>query len=160
MTLQTQLASQFRAFYFGGNYTGVNLKDTLTGITWQEATTKVDSLNTIAALVFHMNYYVAAALNVLRGNPLNASDKYSFDLPSIQSQEDWGRLLHSIKTDVDALVNLIEKMPESQLWETFADEKYGNWYRNLAGIIEHNHYHLGQIVVIKKMISHAKEREE
>ena len=160
MTLQTQLASQFRAFYFGGNYTGVNLKDTLTGITWQEATTKVDSLNAIAALVFHMNYYVAAALNVLRGNPLNASDKYSFDLPSIQSQEDWGRLLHSIKTDVDALINLIEKMPESQLWETFADEKYGNWYRNLAGIIEHNHYHLGQIVVIKKMISHAKEREE
>ena len=152
MSLQTQLASQFRAFYFGGNYTGVNLKDTLMGLTWQEATTKVDSLNTIAALVFHMNYYVAAALNVLRGNPLNASDKFSYDLPSIQSQEDWGRLLHNIKADVDALINLVEKMPESQLWDTFADEKYGNWYRNLTGIIEHNHYHLGQIVLIKKML--------
>ncbi len=152
MSLQTQLASQFRAFYFGGNYTGVNLKDTLTGITWQEATTKVDSLNTIAALVFHMSYYVTAALNVLKGNPLNASDKFSYDLPSIQSQQDWGRLLHKIKADVDALINLVEKMPESQLWDTFADEKYGNWYRNLTGIIEHNHYHLGQIVVIKKML--------
>ena len=160
MTLPTQLANQFRAFYFGGNYTGVNLKDTLIGLTWEQATTKVDSLNTIAALVFHMNYYVTAALNVLKGNPLNASDKFSFDLPSIQSHEDWARLVHKVKADVDELIDLVEKMPESKLWETFEDEKYGNYYRNLSGIIEHNHYHLGQIVVIKKMISHTKEREE
>lgn len=153
MSLTKQIAKHFNDFYFGGNYTGVNLKDTLTGLTWQQATAKVDSLNTIAALVFHMNYYVTAALNVLRGNPLNASDKFSYDLPSIQSQEDWGRLLHNIKADVEALINLVEKMPESQLWDTFADEKYGNWYRNLSGIIEHNHYHLGQIVVIKKMLN-------
>jgi len=153
MSLTTQLANQFRAFYFGGNYTGVNLKDTLMGLTWQQATTKVDSLNTIVALVFHMNYYVTAVVNVLKGNRLNASDKFSFDLPSIESNEDWARLVHKVKADVDEFIGLVEKMPESKLWETFEDEKYGNYYRNLTGIIEHNHYHLGQIVVIKKMLN-------
>ncbi len=44
----------------------------------------------------------------------------------------------------------IEQLPESKLWETFSDEKYGNYYRNIHGIIEHIHYHLGQIVLIKK----------
>jgi len=160
MSLTAQIVQHFKAFYYGGNYTGVNLKDTLIGLTWEQATTKVDSLNTIAALVFHMNYYVTAVVNVLKGNRLDASDKYSYNLPVIKSQEDWMRLVHKVKADVDELIVLVEKMPESKLWETFEDEKYGNYYRNLTGIIEHNHYHLGQIVMIKKMILHAKERGE
>jgi hypothetical protein len=44
-------------------------------------------------------------------------------------------------------------LPESKLAETFSDEKYGNYYRNIHGIIEHTHYHLGQIVLIKKILS-------
>jgi len=43
----------------------------------------------LPALVYHINYYVAAVLPVLQGGPLDASDKYSFDLPPIQSKEDW-----------------------------------------------------------------------
>ena len=35
-------------------------------------------------------------------------------------------------------------------------EKYGNYFRNLTGIIEHLHYHLGQIVLIKKLIAEGK----
>jgi hypothetical protein len=44
---------------------------------------------------------------------------------------------------------LIEALPESKLWENFTDEKCGTYYRNLHGIIEHMHYHLGQITLIK-----------
>jgi len=36
------------------------------------------------------------------------------------------------------------------------EEKYGNYYRNFHGIIEHCHYHLGQIVLIKKMLLSGK----
>src|SRR6185436_12990530 len=115
MSLPVQILQHLKAFYYGGNYTGVNLKDTLMGLTWQQATTKVDSLNTIAALVFHMNYYVTAIINVLKGNPLNASDKYSFDLPLIQSHENWVGLVHKVKADVDELIALVEKKPESKL---------------------------------------------
>jgi len=51
------------------------------------------------------------------------------------------------------LADLTEALPESRLQETFADEKYGNYYRNLHGLIEHTHYHLGQIVLIKKLLN-------
>ena len=47
---------------------------------------------------------------------------------------------------------LIEQLQESKLWEDFSENKYGNYYRNICGIIEHIHYHLGQIVLIKKII--------
>ena len=114
--------------------------------------TKVHSFNTIATLVYHMNYYVGAVSMVLKGEPLTASDRYSFALPPILSQEDWEKLLDKTWTDAETAADLIEQLPESKLWETFADERYGNYYRNIHGVIEHVHYHLGQIVLIKKIL--------
>lgn len=155
MNLTAQIAKHFREVHFGDNWTSSNLKDALAGVSWQQAVTKVDSLNTIAALVYHINYYVSAVLKVLQGEPLTASDKYSFDLPPITSDEDWQRLLDKLWTDAENFAAMIEQLPDSQLDEIFVDEKYGTYYRNLQGIIEHTHYHLGQIVLIKKLVSQA-----
>ena len=152
MNLTAQIAKHFRDVYTGGNWTDVNLKDTLADITWQQAITKVYSFNTIADLVFHMNYFVSAVLKVLQGNPLDAHNKFSFDHPPVLSQEDWENLLNKTFTDAENFASLIEQLPENKLWEDFSDKKYGNYYSNLHGIIEHNHYHLGQIVLIKKML--------
>ena len=152
MNLQALLAKHFREVHYGGNWTYSNLKDTLKDVNWQQATTKLSSLNTIAMLVFHINYYVVAISNVMRGENINASDKYSFDVPPIQSEEEWQKLVEKLFTDADNLAVLIEALPEGKLRETFAHEKYGDYYRNIQGVIEHTHYHLGQIVVIKKLI--------
>lgn len=43
----------------------------------------------------------------------------------------------------------LERFPENKLWDDFSEGKYGNYFRNIQGIIEHTHYHLGQIVFIK-----------
>jgi hypothetical protein len=152
MNIALQVAKHFREVHFGGNWTAVNLKDTLKDITWQQATTKVHSFNTIAVLVYHMNYYVAVLSNVLHGEPLNASDKFSFGCPPIASQEDWDKLLDKTWADAENFSRLIEQLPEHQWEDTFIHEKYGNYYRNMHGIIEHVHYHLGQVVLIKKLI--------
>jgi uncharacterized damage-inducible protein DinB len=157
MNLTGQIAKHFREVYFGGNWTSSNLKDNLADVTWQQATTQVYSFNTIAALVFHMNYFVSAVLKVLQEEPLDAHDKYSFDCPPIQSQEDWEKLLDKTWTDAENFASLVEQLPESKLGETFSDEKYGNYYTNLHGIIEHIHYHLGQIVLIKKILSQTNK---
>jgi hypothetical protein len=147
-----QIARHFREVHFGGNWTSVNLKDSLSDLTWRPATTRVGNLNTIAMLVYHMNYYVRAILNVLQGGPLDAHDQFSFDLAPIQSEEDWQALLNTTWRDAEALAALMEALPEEKLEETFADEKYGTYYRNLHGVIEHCHYHLGQVVLIKKLL--------
>lgn len=152
MNLTEQIAKHFRQIHFGGNWTSVNLKESLADVSWQQAATQVSSFNTIATLVYHTNYYVSAVLKVLQGEPLNAKDKYSFDHPPIQSQEDWEKLLNKTWDDAENFATLIEQLPESKLGETFTDEKYGNYYRNIHGIIEHTHYHLGQIVLIKKLL--------
>jgi len=50
------------------------------------------------------------------------------------------------------LAHLIEQVPDEQYTAFFDQEKYGSYYRNLQGIVEHHHYHLGQIVLLKKWI--------
>jgi len=152
MTITKQIAKQFRDVHFGGNWTSSNLKDHLSNVTWQQATTKVYNFNTIATLAYHMHYYVEAVTKVLQGGPLDASDKYSFDHPPIASPEDWDAFLQKIWTDAENFALLIEQLPDSKLLDPFADGKYGNVFRNITGVIEHMHYHLGQIVLIKKML--------
>ena len=156
MNLSTEIAKHFREAHFGGNWTSVNLKDTLSDVTWKQATTKLYNFNTIAVLVFHTNYYVSAVLKVLEGEPLNAKDKFSFDLSPIENDEQWQNLLQKTWNDAERFAALIEQLPEAQLSETFTDEKYGSFYRNLHGIIEHTHYHLGQIVLLKKLLTEQR----
>jgi hypothetical protein len=152
MSVTAQIAKHFRDVHFGGNWTFSNMKDNLADVNWEQATTQVYSFNTIATLVYHMNYYVCAVTTVLQGKPLNASDKFSFDHPPVNSQDDWEKMLNKTWTDAENFAKLIEQLPEAKLWEDFSDGKYGNYYRNLLGIIEHCHYHLGQIVLIKKIL--------
>ena len=153
MNLTKQIAKQFREVYLSGKWiANTNLKQELTAVDWQQATTKVASLNTIAVLAFHLNYYVAGLVQVLEGGTLDIRDKYSFDAPPITSQQDWEDLLSSIWENAERFASLVEVITEAQLKGAFVMEEYGTYYQNIHGMIEHGYYHLGQIVLIKKLL--------
>lgn len=152
MQYTKQIAKHLNEVYNGGNWTWVNLHDTLKDVTWQQAVAKVHDMNTIAVITNHIGYYVDAILNVLRGNPLDSKDELSFNHPPINSEADWQAMCNSIRENWHSLVAAIEQLPDEKLGEFFTQEKYGIYYRNLHGLIEHTHYHLGQIVIIKKIL--------
>ena len=153
MNLCQQIAKHLREVHVGKNWTWVNLKETLEGVNWQQATTKVNSFNTIAVLVYHMNYYVAAQLNLLKTGTLDAHDDFAFNLPPLKSEADWQKLTQKSFDEAEELAQMIENLPESKLSEICVNEKYGTYYRNFQGMIEHCHYHLGQIVFLKKWMT-------
>lgn len=153
MKISTQLAKHLREVYQGGNWTYSTFKDVLKGIDWQQATTQIGSLNTIALLVYHSGYYIERTTKVLQGHPLEAGDKLSFMAPEIKNEAQWQALVQKAYDDVERCASLIEKLPDSIWGEIFADKKYGSYYRNFHGMIEHCHYHLGQIAIIKKVIN-------
>lgn len=151
-SLPKQLAKHIRGVYFGGNWTSVNLTDTLADVSWQQASQKIGDLNTIVALAHHINYYVAGVSQVLEGGSLDIRDKYSFAHPTIESAEDWNVFRAKLRMDGERFAALIEQLPAENVWANMADPKYGNWFANLQGITEHCHYHLGQIRILKKLL--------
>jgi hypothetical protein len=151
MFVSKNVSKHFKEVFFGGNWTVSNVKDQVSDITWEQSVKKIDDLNTIAMLTYHIGYFVNVALKVLKGGPLEGDDKISYDHPPINSQADWDKLCNKVLADAEEFAALTAELPEKQLWEIFPGEKYGIWYRNLAGIIEHTHYHLGQIAILKKL---------
>jgi len=157
MSLSKQIAQHVRDIYFGKNWTNSNFKEKLAEVDWKEATTQVNSYNTIAMLVFHTNYYLAGIMNVLKGGTLDIRDKFSYELPPIESEEDWQKIKDKAFEEGEEYAKLIEAMPEEKFWESFVKEDYGNYYRNIHGSIEHLYYHFGQIVLIRKSILEGEE---
>lgn len=151
----TQIAKHLRTTFFGGNWTSVNLKETLDGISWQQAAAVKQNVHSIAALVFHINYYLEAISSVLTGGELMSHDKYSFDHPPIDSEMVWEKLTGKALANAEKVATLIGQLPDSILGRTFVAEKYGTYFSNFWGLIEHTHYHLGQIVILKKLHSSA-----
>ena len=147
-----QISDHIRQVYFGGNWTWSNISDQLSDVTFQEATTPYGSFNSILTLICHCHFYVKVQMEVMQGLPLTSSDKDSFETPQISSESEWKALLSAYYDEAKAYADAVEKMPEEKLSQHFADPKYGTWHRNLLGLIEHTHYHLGQIALVKKMI--------
>ena len=153
MSTTSQLAKRFREVLLSGLWiANTNFKDQLSDVTWEQATTKIGDLNTIAMLAFHIDYYIAGIINVFEGGDLEIKDKFSFDLTPIESQNQWETLLNKLWSDSEKFAIVLEQVPDSKMDEVFVDEKYGTYLRNIDGMIEHAYYHLGQIALIKKLI--------
>jgi len=148
-----EISKRFREVFLNGTWiANTNYKDLLAHVEWKQAIKKIGSLNTIATLTLHINYYVSGILNVFEGGGLEIRDKYSFEFPMIESKEDWENIRNKLFANSVTFAKHIERMSNEQLDQPFVDEKYGNYRRNIEGIIEHSYYHLGQISLLKKMI--------
>ena len=148
-----QLASRFREVILNGTWiANTNYKDQLESMDWVMAAAKSDSQNTISALAQHIHYYVRGIKNVFNVGSLDIRDKYSFDFAAIKSEKEWKAFLTEFWNDAENLAIMIEQLADEKLDSSFVDEKYGTYQRNIEAMIEHSYYHLGQIVLIKKVL--------
>lgn len=130
-----------------------NYKEQIENTTWEQAIQKVHNLNTIALLTYHINYYLQGINQVFQGGTLDIKDKYSFDLPEITSEAEWNSLIKNFIHNAEQFIHHVEQLNDSILNQAFVDPKYGDYLRNIEGVIEHSYYHLGQISLIKKMLT-------
>ena len=147
------IAKRFREVILNGTWiANTNYKAQLSGLDWNIATKKHGSLNTIAVLAQHIHYYIHGINWVFKGGSLDIKDQFSFNFPPITSQQEWDTFLTRFWKDAEEFASMVEQLPEEQLEQDFTDAKYGNYQRNIDGMIEHSYYHLGQIVLIRKIL--------
>ena len=159
MENSSALAKRFREVVLNGTWIAqTNYKQQLSGMHWETATAKPGTVNTIALLAQHIHYYISGVLTVFKGGPLSIRDRFSFDFPPVQSQEDWDAFLSQFWRDAEEFASLVEQLPEETLNDDFVDPNYGTYLRNIDGMIEHCYYHLGQIVLIRKLLAANNEQ--
>lgn len=136
--------------------TGTNFKEQIADVNWKDAITRLHGLNSIALLTFHLHYYISGVLQVFQGGKLEIHDQFSFDAQPIHNEEDWDTLRDAFNRDSLKLIDIIDQFPSNELDAHFDDPKYGSNRRNINLMIEHCYYHLGQVVLIKKMIQRGQ----
>lgn len=154
MEIAKTLADSLREVLLDGKWvTGTNIKDEIKDLDWKTATTSINSLNSIADLTFHMDYYLAGVLQVFEGGELEIRDKFSFDYQPIESQKEWDQLIEKFCSDAEKFIKAVANMSNEDLDKDFVKKEYRNYFRNIMLMSEHCYYHLGQIMLIKKMIN-------
>lgn len=154
MQLAPTLAQQLRQVFFGGNWTAADLQAVLKDVSQAQATAQVPfTQNTILVLTFHIHYYLREVAKVLNGGALEAHDKFSFEAPELAQEGDWDAFREMVLQQAEEFAQLVEAISEESWPKDFTAAQYGSYYRNIQGIIEHTHYHLGQIALLKKAIA-------
>lgn len=153
------LSSRIRDLFLSGKWiANTNFADQLQNTNIKAATTKFGKLNTIAALTFHVNYYIQGLNDFFQNGKLDIHDKFSFDMPVINTDNDWSSLKNALLKNAELFAILIGNLTNEQLDSVFVLEKYGTVERNIEAMIEHGYYHLGQISLLNKMIENPVSR--
>jgi uncharacterized damage-inducible protein DinB len=152
MKLTDLISVHIKEVYEGNNWTGVNISDIIKDINWQQAQQKTaGSSNTIASLLHHLYYWNGILMQRINGVDPSIPDINGFDVDELKNETDWNALRERARQSFQQLADAVKNFPEEKLSETYAVGK-SSYYKNLQGIVEHAHYHLGQMVILKKLL--------
>jgi len=155
--LSNAITAHFNDLFFQGGWTGVNLKDVLADVTLYEANTVCEGFNSVAQVTNHLSYYYPIQLKVFRGGDVEGHDSESWKIDAPKTEEEWRDIVSSLLDYGREMIAAIEGINDGQMFAGFDKSgKYGTVQRNLIGIIEHTYYHLGQIVILKKLVRQSQ----
>jgi uncharacterized damage-inducible protein DinB len=154
MNITNLIAQHLKQVYEGNNWTDVCIDATIKDIDWKQAQQQTEaSPNTIASLVHHLMYWNGIIMKRINGETPVIPEENGYDVPFLNSEAEWDALKEKTHQSFTALANAIENFPEEKLQDNYAPSIPSTYYRNLQGIVEHAHYHLGQIVILKNLIT-------
>ena len=114
-----ELATRLREVILNGTWiANTNFKDQIEYLDWTVAVNRVNSLNTISEIAQHVHYYINGIKNVFITGKLEIRDKFSYEFPPIQSQNEWLAFQRNFLRDTEKLADFLEKTSEEQLYKT------------------------------------------
>ncbi len=143
----------------GKNWTEVSLSEVLEDVTVEEAVTLTEaSPNTIASLLHHITFWNRVMVQRIKGVNVSIDEHNGYNVPHLQTENDWLREKVDNNISCHELALAIDGFEEAKLSQPLL-EGGSSAYKNLQGTVEHVHYHLGQIVILKKLIrNHQKSK--
>ena len=143
------LIDQIKTTFNGDSWHGPNLVQTLKGIDVKQAKKKIlDQRHTIWELVDHNTHWI---------NEVGKAVKDRKDLfmggehwPKMgETVEDWQESIRKQEVAVNTLLDTLTDWTNEDLKEKVGDTQF-TYKQMLHGLIHHNLYHAGQIMIMKK----------
>ncbi len=140
-TLRSVLLQELRETHNEKNWF-VSAKEATSGLTPEQASwTDGKGNHSVGQLVYHLAYWNAESLAKFKGQEPEKFSGNNDDTFNKYDPKQWDATVKKL----DDVMTELEKVVEAA-----DDAKLAEWAPNIARIAEHNAYHLGEIVMVRK----------
>jgi uncharacterized damage-inducible protein DinB len=149
MKERERIADLFKNLYDGEPWIDVNIVNTLKNISASKAAHKPASANSIWQIVNHMVLWRKNVLERVQGeSPKKPGDNYISNIDDT-SDNAWKKILLEFEQTQTDWLNFLATFNESNFEKIYPPNNM-NYYEHIHGIIQHDAYHLGQIILLAK----------
>jgi uncharacterized damage-inducible protein DinB len=147
-----RIADQLRRAFEGDAWHGPALLELLQDVDATTAAAKpLPRVHSIWELVLHVAAWDGAAWRRLSGERVQLTGVTNFPVVPRPTEAAWRKAVAHAKHTHDVLVRTVAALPESRLRERVPGKKY-DFHFMLYGVAQHELYHAGQIVILKKAL--------
>lgn len=152
MSETKRISNLYQSLYNGNPWLEVTLQKTLQDVSASEAYRKINpNLNTIWEIVNHLIQWRRNILLRVQGETVKTPD-HNYFVPVLDSSEAaWEQSLQTLAKSQETWNAFFEDFDDEDLAKVYINNGH-TYYEHIHGIIQHDVYHLGQIVILKKLI--------
>ena len=151
MWTNERLAHELRSLYDGKPWLDVIIEHSLENISAENAGSRpIKNANSIRTIVNHLIFWHRAVAGRLKNPDKTFIPGEKDFLPVTDfSEAAWQKAREDLQSSLKEMAQAILDFDEKK-WDQVCPGKQTTFYENAIGIIEHDAYHLGQIVLLKK----------
>jgi hypothetical protein len=151
-----QIASGFRE----GAWPGVSVRDQLWGLSAaQAAAHPVAGAHSAWEIALHLGFWHDAVRRRLAGDPVDYDEGEDWPAPAAPTEANWRAALAALDEAHRALVDAVRALTPDRLEETAPGRSFTVYFM-LHGIPQHDLYHGGQVVLLKKALGGVKRNTD
>lgn len=137
--------------YNGVPWIDITITGTLKGITAKQAVLKLPGLNSIWQIVNHMISWRNTLIARVKDKPARHPDNNFILKNKNLTAKQWKDTVKKFEKSQKDIIAFLRKQKDTHLEKILPSSGY-SYYELVMAIVIHDTYHLGQIVLIKKMI--------
>lgn len=152
MTERNRIKSLFEKIYNGSPWIDVTIVSTLENISHRQAHKRIFAdCNSIWEITNHLIAWRSNVLKRVQGKKIKTPASNYIEKVENNSAKAWAATLKRFAKTQEQWLHFLEGLKPEQL-ETLYPGNNMTYYEHIQGILQHDAYHLGQIVLLKKAL--------
>ena len=153
-----RIAQLLRHAFDGSAWHGPALLELLEDVDAVTAAARpLPKVHSIWELVLHIAVWDRVACRRLSGEKCQPTGTANFPVVMKPTAAAWRKAVADTKRAHETFVRIVAGLPDSRLRERVPGKRY-DFYHMLHGLAQHELYHAGQIAILKKAVSLARDR--
>ena len=147
-----RIVKLFEDLYDGNPWIDVNIKSTLERLTPEQASKRILSgRNSIWEIVNHLISWRLNVLQRVQGKKMISPDDNYFSAVTDTSDAAWKKTLEQLKNSQTQWIDFLKTLREDDFTKIYPGNNM-TYYEHVHGILQHDAYHLGQMVLLTKLL--------